>query len=175
MSSEHFTCGSPTQPVLPLKLEWIAYIKCSERHTKSSRVACLPYSCGFLIRWSSSPWTLWECGRKDRVEISVWQVEENQFGLPKDRTSGAKDQQSQIDVLYLCLGTASVEEAQRKWTIGGNFFLYLKNKRQEVWSWDHVVNTHPRPVHSTAPCIFARCYRLKHTSIRQRICTLISS
>lgn len=45
------------------------------------------------LSWSFDPNTVelfWEWNRKDRVEILVWQVEENQFWLPKDRTSGCR-------------------------------------------------------------------------------------
>lgn len=50
-------------------------------------------------------------------------VDENQFWLPKHR-SGAKDHQSQIDVLYRC--PEWLEMPRRRdalQTIGGTFFL----------------------------------------------------
>lgn len=134
-----------------------------------------PYSCGVLILWSRTR-SLWECGGKAGVGISVWQVEENQCWLPKGRTRGAKARQPQTDVLDPCLGPGNAEEARRS-ADNRRRFLSFSGRTREMKSEVQATSWTPRPARSAAPCIFAWCEGLKPASLpsRRRICALISS
>jgi hypothetical protein len=58
-------------------------------------------------------------------------VEENQFWLPKDRTNGAKDHQSQIDVLCRYLGwQKNAEEAQCNADNKRQFFFFTQRIKE---------------------------------------------
>ena len=71
----------------------------------------------------------------------MWQVEENQFQLPKDRPSGVKDHHSQIDVLDGGPGWLEVLDGRDAVpTVRGGAFLYLKNEKKNVWCGDHTMN-----------------------------------